>query len=99
MRESKNSFSVKDIHSLIHKAIDSRRKLSERHEAFGELVMSFQDMAFGCAYALLGDFYLAEDAAQEAFITAWQRLHQLRAPAAFPGWPQRMMLNQCNSLT
>ena len=56
-------------------------------------------MAFGCAYALLGDFYLAEDAAQEAFITAWQRLHQLRAPEAFPGWLKRIVLTQCNRLT
>ena len=90
---------MKDIHSLIHKAIDSRSQLSERHEAFGELVTSFQDMAFGCAYALLGDFYLAEDAAQEAFITAWQRLYQLRAPEAFPGWLKRIVLTQCNRLT
>lgn len=59
---------------------DSRRPLGERHESFGELVVYFQDMAFGCAYAVLGDFYLAEDAAQEAFITAWQSLRQLALP-------------------
>jgi len=90
---------VKEIHSLVQKAIDSSRPVHERHEAFGELVTGFQDMAFGCAYSVLGDFYLAEDAAQEAFITAWQSLHQLRAAEAFPGWLRRIVLTRCNRLT
>jgi len=38
-------------------------------EAFGKIVRQFQDMAVGYAYSILGDFHLAEDAAQEAFIT------------------------------
>ena len=90
---------MKDFHSIVDKATNSRSQLSERHEAFGELVSGFQDMAFACAYAVLGDFYLAEDAAQEAFITAWQKLHQLRAPEAFPGWLRRIVLTRCNRLT
>jgi len=90
---------VQDIESLIHKAVDSRYPLAERHEAFGGLVARFQDMAFGCAYAVLGDFCMAEDVAQEAFVNAWQRLHQLRTPAAFPGWLRRIVLTECNRLT
>jgi hypothetical protein len=35
--------------------------------AFVILVQRFQDMAVGYGYAVLGDFHLAEDAAQEAF--------------------------------
>lgn len=90
---------MRDLHSLVRKAADSLSPLGERHEAFGELVTRFQDLAFACAYSALGDFYLAEDAAQEAFITAWQRLDQLRAPAAFPGWLRRIVLTQCSRLT
>jgi RNA polymerase sigma factor (sigma-70 family) len=90
---------VRDLHSLIRKALDSLSQPVERQEAFGELVAGFQDMAFACAYGVLGDFYLAEDAAQEAFITAWQRLDQLRAPEAFPGWLRRIVLTQCGRLT
>ena len=37
-------------------------------EAYGELVRRFQDMAAGYAYAILGDYHLAEDASQEAFV-------------------------------
>src|SRR5689334_3627420 len=56
-------------------------------------------MAFGCAFAVLGDVYLAQDTAQEAFVIAWQKLAQLREPAAFPGWFKRIVLTQCNRLT
>src|SRR5258705_11184640 len=73
--------------------------MSVRHEAFAELVVRFQDMAFACAYAVLGDAYLAEDVAQDAFVTAWQKLGQLREPDAFPGWFKRIVLTQCHRLT
>lgn len=83
----------------ILKASDTGSPLPARHEAFAELVHRFQDMAFACAYAVLGDAYLAEDVAQESFVAAWQNLHQLREPGAFPGWFKRIVLNQCNRLT
>src|SRR5437016_4173913 len=73
--------------------------MSVRHEAFAELVLLFQDMAFACAYAVLGDAYLAEDVAQDAFVVAWQKLDQLREPGAFPGWFKRIVLSQCNRIT
>ena len=56
------------------------------HNAFATLVRRFQDMAVGYGYSLLGDQQLAEDVAQEAFLTAYLHLSTLRQPAAFPGW-------------
>lgn len=85
--------------ALIVKATNTTRTLAERHEAFDELVRRFQDMAFACAYATLCDFHAAEDAAQEAFITAWRKLTQLREPEAFPGWLRRIVLNECSRQT
>ena len=38
--------------------------------AFRTIVKRFQDMAVGYAFSILGDFHLAEDAAQEAFLSA-----------------------------
>jgi RNA polymerase sigma factor (sigma-70 family) len=89
---------VNDTRSIVLKATDPETTLTEKHEAFGEIVRRFQDMAYACAFAMLGDFHLAEDAAQEAFITAWQKLHQLRRPEAFPGWLRRIVLTECNRL-
>ena len=84
---------------LIVKITASDSTFAAKHEAFGEIVRLFQDMAYACAYSVLGDFHLAEDAAQEAFITAWQKLEQLRQPEAFPGWFRRIVLTECNRLT
>lgn len=85
--------------ALVVKANDSNATLAEKHHAFCELVRIFQDMAYACAYAVLGDSSLAEDAAQEAFISAWQKLSQLRQPEAFPSWFRRIVLTECNRLT
>lgn len=90
---------MKEIEQIVLRAADPSSPLTARREAFGELVIRFQDMAFGCAFAVLGDVYLAQDTAQEAFVVAWQKLAQLRDAAAFPGWFKRIVLTQCNRLT
>jgi RNA polymerase sigma factor (sigma-70 family) len=68
-------------------------------EAYGEVVRRFQDLAYGYAYSVLGDFHLAEDAAQEAFIEAYRCLANLREPAAFPGWFRRIVFKHCDRIT
>jgi len=83
-------------HDLVINAANADASLDDRHDAFGELVRSFQDMAVGCAYAVLGDFEMARDAAQESFLAAWRNLHQLRDPHAFPGWFKRIVLSECS---
>lgn len=90
---------MNEARTLVLKARDPDATLAEQQEAFCELVRIFQDTAYACAYAVLGDFYLAEDAAQEAFVSAWQKLSQLREPEAFPGWFRRIVLTECNRLT
>ena len=62
------------------------------------LVREFQDMAVGYAYSILGDFQLAEDAAQNAFIEAYFCLGRLKEPKAFPAWFRTIVSRQCNRL-
>jgi RNA polymerase sigma factor (sigma-70 family) len=90
---------LEEISLLIARATAERAARAEKKDAFGAIVRRFQDFAFACAYAVLGDFHLAEDAAQEAFLAAWRNLDQLREPAAFPGWLKRIVLSQCSRLT
>lgn len=66
--------------------------------AYGEIVRRFQDMAVGYSYSLLGDFHLAEDAAQEAFIGAYLDLTKLKEPAAFPNWFRRIVFKYCDRI-
>lgn len=68
-------------------------------EAFAVLVRRYQGMAVGYAYAQLGDFHLAEDAAQEAFIDAYQLIGDLRVADAFPGWLKRIVFKHSDRLT
>jgi len=66
--------------------------------AYGDIVRRFQDMAYGYAYSILGDFHLAQDAAQEAFIQAYRDLRALRTSDAFPGWFRRIVFKQCDRI-
>ena len=68
-------------------------------DAYGRIVQQFQDMAVGYAYSILGDFHLAEDAVQEAFIEAYPILSRVYGPIAFPGWFRRIIFKHCNRLT
>ena len=52
-------------------------KLGDKR-AYEPIVRRFQDMAVAYGYATLGDWQLAEDAAQEAFIAAYCELPALR---------------------
>lgn len=61
------------------------------HQAYSSIVQRFQDMAFSYAYSIVGDYELAEDARQEAFLGAYCDLLSLREPAAFPGWFRRLV--------
>jgi RNA polymerase sigma-70 factor, ECF subfamily len=54
--------------------------------AFAELVRCYERAAVVTAHAVLKDFHLAQDAAQEAFVIAYQRLDQLRDAASFGPW-------------
>jgi RNA polymerase sigma-70 factor (ECF subfamily) len=81
--------------TLIEQARDASSAVSERHRAFEEIVRRFQHLVVACTYARLRDPTLAEDAAQDTFLLAWQRLDQLREPAAFPGWIRRLAHTQC----
>ena len=68
-------------------------------DAYGRVVQRFQDMAVGYAYSILGDFHLAEDAVQEAFIEAYPILSRVYGPVAFPAWFRRIIFKHCNRLT
>ncbi len=71
---------------------------AERNDAFDHLVRDFEGMVYGVAYRRLSDSQLAEDAAQEAFLTAYKRIAQLKDVSAFPGWLKRIVLTHSDRL-
>jgi RNA polymerase sigma factor (sigma-70 family) len=76
-----------------------RRAQAGDLDAFNLLVRNFQDMAVGYAYSLLGDFHLAQDAAQEAFLGAFTDLPDLRQPAGFAAWLRQLVFSRCRQFT
>lgn len=53
--------------------------------AFNTLVLRFQDGVYGLTLRMLGDPAAADDATQDAFIRAWQRLETFRG-GSFRAW-------------
>jgi RNA polymerase sigma-70 factor (ECF subfamily) len=58
--------------------------------AFAELVRRYERAAIVTAYSVLCDFHSAQDAVQEAFVIAYQKLSGLRDPASFGPWLLRI---------
>lgn len=61
-------------------------------EAFNQLVLTYQNMVYSHAYAMLGDGALAEDATQESFIKAFQGMNKFRG-GSFRGWLLKIATN------
>src|SRR5438093_857637 len=61
--------------------------------AFVEIVARHQAMVCGIALGILGDFAASEDAAQEAFLTAWRKFHDLREPERLRPWLAQIARN------
>ncbi len=55
-------------------------------EAFGELVVRFENMVYSIALRRCGDYSDAQELVQDVFVKALEKIHQLKTPAAFGGW-------------
>lgn len=62
--------------------------------AFNTLILHYQDAVFNTAVRILGDDDLAQDAAQEAFISAFQSIKSFRG-GSFKAWILRTVTNAC----
>jgi len=61
-------------------------------DAFNQIVLTYQDMAYNHALGVLGDPALAEDATQESFIKAFQAIHAFRG-GSLRGWLLKIVTN------
>lgn len=77
-----------DIANLIARALEGEL------EAFNLIVLEYQDMVYYQAYRVIGESDAAEDATQEAFISAYKKLHTYRG-GSFKSWLLRIVTNAC----
>ena len=63
-----------------------RRILQGDQDAFSALVKKYQKGAHALAWRKIGDFHIAQEITQDAFLTVYKKLGTLRNPNAFAGW-------------
>ena len=81
-------FSRMDEPALIHSAQKGDI------DAFNRLVLAYQHQVYNLAYRIMGDEAAAADAAQEAFISAYNHLKSFRG-GSFKSWLLRIVTNAC----
>jgi RNA polymerase sigma-70 factor, ECF subfamily len=64
-------------------------------QAFASLIVSVGDRLHAVAHRILRDASLAEDATQQALLTIWRDLPQLRDPQRFDAWSYRVLVRAC----
>ncbi len=66
-------------------------------QAFAALAESSYGRLHQVAFRILRDRPAAEDATQQAVLSMWRDLPQLRNPERFEAWSYRLLVNACNS--
>jgi RNA polymerase sigma-70 factor (ECF subfamily) len=64
-------------------------------QAFASLAVAVGDRLHAVAHRILRDIDLAEDATQQALLSIWRDLPQLRDPARFDAWSYRLLVRAC----
>ena len=72
-----------------------RRAIEGDHDAFSSLVDASADRLFAVANLILRDSDRAQDAVQDALISAWKDVRALRDPDAWDAWTYRMTVWSC----
>lgn len=62
-----------------------------------QLYQQYVDAMYNVAYRLTGSQFDAEDALQEAFVKAFQKISSFKGESTFGAWLKRIVVNQCLS--
>jgi RNA polymerase sigma-70 factor (sigma-E family) len=77
--------------------VTSGRQIPGRDEAIATLFYACYPQLVATGYGVAGDWALAEELAQEAFVRLWRRWRWLRDPDAAPAYLHRTVVNLGNS--
>ena len=67
--------------------------LAGNQDAYEGLVLRYQKAVLASALSVTHREFMAEDAAQDAFVTAWMKLDTLQEPSKFAPWVCRIAKN------
>jgi RNA polymerase sigma-70 factor (ECF subfamily) len=63
-------------------------------DSFNRLVLAYQGLAYNVAFRIMGEAASAEDATQEAFLSAYRAIARFRG-GSFRGWMLRIVTHAC----
>ena len=69
--------------------------LQGNQEAFSPLVKKYQKGVHALAWRKIGDFHIAQELTQDAFLKAYRQLRTLKDPNAFSGWLYVIVAREC----
>ena len=72
-----------------------QRTLQGDQDAFSPLVKKYQKGVHALAWRKIGDFHIAQEITQDAFLRAYQKLGTLKNPNAFAGWLYVIVAHLC----
>jgi RNA polymerase sigma factor (sigma-70 family) len=78
---------------LQHQLIEACKKKDQR--AMLQLYNTYCEGMFKVAQRFINDPFEAEDAMQEAFIKAFEKLHQFRGEVTFGAWIKKIVIHKC----
>ena len=67
--------------------------LSGEQKAYEDLVVRHQNSVIAVANSVVKNQFMAEDSAQDAFVTAWMKLNTLAEPSKFAPWVRKIAKN------
>ena len=73
----------------------ARRVANGDRTAFAEIVRLYQQAVYNVAYRMMGNAHDAEDAAQDAFIRAYQFFDRFNPDRPLAPWLKRITVNVC----
>ncbi len=79
-----------------HQQIIERCRKGEQ-KAYFEIYKLYSRAMYNICYRILGSEQAAEDALQEAFVSAYQNLHSYEGRAAFGSWLKKIVVNKAIS--
>ncbi len=78
--------------------MDEKALISEAQrgelDSFNRLVLEYQEIVYNQAYRMMGEGPAAEDATQDAFISAYRKIRSFRG-GSFRAWLLRIVTNAC----
>ncbi|MBR5515188.1 MAG: sigma-70 family RNA polymerase sigma factor [Clostridia bacterium] len=72
--------------------------LAGEQRAYEELVSKYERLVISAAFSVTKNTFIAEDAAQDAFVTAWIKLDMLRERSKYGSWVCRIAKNCAKNL-